>query len=268
MTCTNCGNEQANGQYCWRCGTKLTEATAGFQESFRQEQAVSEVSVVKVDSSVQMESIKNVAKEYWNYFLVHLKRPSTIVTSEEDEFKNGLISLFIYAAVFGFAFYKAIDGMLFGTLDGIASLIGEDYSGLSFSTVFLKTAGFVAICMAIILIGLFVIGMYFGPHYSLKQTLALYSAHCLPAIVIGLVALIFLTMKSYFYGIFLLVTSLLYVLMLSPGYVMSIILSKNPKEMDPLHSYGIYVVFVIILFSLLYRLIGATAVENLLERLK
>ncbi|MCG7346480.1 hypothetical protein MHZ92_20455 [Sporosarcina sp. ACRSL] len=254
MRCSNCGNEQVNGQYCWRCGTKLVEAKKTIHESIHPEEAVSEITVVKVDSTVHLDSLKQQTGEYWNYFLSHLKRPSTCFTSLENEFKNGFISLLLYAAIFGFAFYKGINGMLFESFAGIARLVGEDYSGLSFSTVFFNAAGFIAVCMAVIVTGLFVIGMYFGPNHSVKQTVAFYSAHALPAILIGLVALLFLTMKSYFYGGFLLVASLIYVLMLSPGYVMSIVLSKNPKELDPSHGYAIYVVFVLILFGLLYRL--------------
>ena len=182
-------------------------------------------------------------------------------TKQDDEFRNSFISLLLYAAICGFAFYTAITGI------AIESVSGTE-GGLSFSSVFLNVAGFVAVCIAVVSFGLFIIGSNFGPSYPFKQTLVLYGSHILPAIVIGLAALFLLLLKSYWYGIFLLIVSLLYVLILSPGYVISVLLSKKPKGIDPLHGYTAYTVLVIILFGVLFKLLGDSAVLGYFNELR
>ena len=249
MTCTNCGNEQANGQYCWRCGAKLVVAAHGFHEQIQSQngQTVSEAAVVNVESNVHLDNVKKQTKEYWSYFVKHLKHPSVSLTKQDDEFRNSFISLLLYAAICGFSIYTALTGVgLAGSTDG----------GLSFSSIFLNVAGFVAVCIAIVSFGLFIIGNNFGPAYPFKQTLVVYVSHLLPAIVIGLAALLFLLMKSYWYGVFLLIVSLLYVLIISPGYVITVLLSKKPKGIDPLYGYTAYTVLIIVLFGVLFKLLA------------
>lgn len=269
MACTNCGNEQANGQYCWRCGTRLVVAANGFQDHAQAQngQTISEAAV-EVESNVHLENVQKRTKEYWTYFVQHVKQPSISLTKKDDEFRNGFISLLLYAAICGFSFYTALKGVSFETVAGLTSLIDNVGGGTSFTSVFLNVVGFVAVCIAIVSFGLFIIGSNFGPAYPFKQTLALYSAHSLPAIIIGLAALIFLLMQSYWYGLFLLIISLLYVLILSPSYVISVLLSKKPKGIDPLYGYTAYTVLVIILFGILFKLLGDSAVLSYFSELR
>ncbi|MFC5604264.1 hypothetical protein [Sporosarcina koreensis] len=256
MTCTNCGNKHANGRFCGSCGMRIAETGEVFQDG----QTVVDATVVNAESNVHLENVGNLTKEYWSYFVQHLKHPSLSLTTKNDEFRNGFISLLLYAIIFGLSFFTALKGMALES-------IGADGSP-SFSSVFLNVAGFVAICIAIISFGLFIIGKNFGPAYPFKQTLTLYGAHSLPAIVIVAVALFLLLMKSYWYGIFLLILSFIYILMLSPGYVISVLLSKKPKGIDPLHGYAAYTVFVIILFGLLFKLLVDSTVGTYLAELK
>ncbi|MFS0689281.1 zinc ribbon domain-containing protein [Sporosarcina sp. 179-K 8C2 HS] len=256
MTCTNCGNKHANGRFCGSCGMRMAEAAEVFQDG----QTVVEATVVNTESNVHLEKMSNLTKEYWSYFVRHLKHPSISLTRQDDEFRNGFISLLLYASIFGLSFFTLLKGMAL-------EAVGVD-SSPSFLSVFLNVAGFTAVCIAIVSIGLFIIGKNFGPAYPFKQTLELYGAHSLPAIVIGVVALFLLLMKSYWYGIFLLIISFIYVLMLSPGYVISVLLSKKPKGIDPLHGYAAYTVLVIILFGLLLKLLGDSTVGTYLAELR
>ncbi|WP_060207643.1 zinc ribbon domain-containing protein [Sporosarcina koreensis] len=268
MICTNCGNEHANGRFCGNCGIRMTEPVDGYPDQLPHHhgQTAVEATIVKSESNVHLENVSNLTKAYWSYFVKHVKHPSISLTKQDDEFRNGFISLFLYAILFGLSFFSILKGL---TLEpaGFVSLTDGD-GGPSFSSVFLNVAGFVAVCIAIVSFGLFIIGKNFGPAYPFKQTLALYGAHSLPAIVIGLVALFLLLMKSYWYGIFLLIVSFIYVLMLSPGYVISVLLSKKPKGIDPLHGYAAYTVLVIILFGLLLKLLNDTSVVTYLAELK
>lgn len=254
MTCTNCGNKHANGRFCGSCGMRMAE------EGLHHGQPAVEATAVNAEPNVHLENMSNLTKEYWSYFVQHLKHPSVSLTKQHDEFRNGLISLLLYSIIFGLAIYAALKGMALET-------IGVDGSP-SFSSVFFNVAGFAAACIAIIAFGLFVIGKNFGPAYPFKQTLLLYGAHSLPAILLGVAALFLLLMKSYWYGFFLLIVSFIYVLMLAPGYVISVLLSKKPKGIDPLHGYAAYTVFVILLFGLLFKLLGDTTVGTYLIDLR
>lgn len=262
MTCTNCGNEQANGRFCGSCGIRMAEVRDGFQDQLplQNGQTAVEVAVVNGESNIHLENVGNLTKEYWSYFKQHLKHPSISLTKQDDEFRNGFISLLLYAIIFGLSFFTLLKGIALES-------VGVDGSP-SFLSVFLNVAGFTVVCIAIVSIGLFIIGKNFGPAYPFKQTLELYGAHSLPAIVIGVVALFLLLMKSYWYGIFLLIVSFIYVLMLSPGYVISVLLSKKPKGIDPLHGYAAYTVLVIILFGLLFKLLGDSTVGAYLSELR
>lgn len=256
MTCTNCGNTHANGRFCGSCGIRMTERAEGFADG----QTVIESAVPKAEPNVHLENMGNLTKEYWSYFVQHLKHPSISLAKQEDESRNGIISLLLYAVIFGLSFFTALKGMALES-------IGME-GNPSFSSVFLNVAGFAVVCILIISFGLFIIGKNFGPAYLFKQTLALYGAHTLPAIVIGAVSLFFLLIKSYWYGIFLLIVSFIYILMLAPGYVISVLLSKKPKGIDPLHGYAAYTVFVIILFGLLFKLLGDSTVSTYLAELR
>lgn len=229
-------------------------------EVFQDGQTVVEATVVNTESNVHLENVSNLTKEYWSYFVQHLKHPSISLTKQDFEFRNGFISLLLYAVIFGLSFFTALKGMALESM-------GVDGSP-SFSSFFLNVAGFIAVCIAIVSIGLFIIGKNFGPAYPFKQTLELYGAHSLPAIVICAAALFLLLMKSYWYGIFLLIVSFIYILMLTPGYVISVLLSKKPKGIDPLHGYAAYTVFVIILFGLLLKLLGDSTVGTYLAELR
>ncbi|WP_262174052.1 hypothetical protein [Saccharococcus sp. Marseille-Q5394] len=253
MTCTNCGNEQANGRFCGSCGIRMGEVMEGFQNG----QTVIEATDITAESNVHLENVSNLTKEYWSYFVQHLKHPSISLTKQDDEFRNSFISLLLYAIIVGLS--------VFTTLKEVAL---ETVGSSSFSSVFLNVAGFVAVCIAIISFGLFIIGKNFGPAYPFKQTIVLYGAHSLPAIVIGVVALFMLAMKSYWYGLFLLAVSFIYILMLAPGYVISVLLSKKPKGIDPLHGYAAYTVLVIILFGLLFKLLSDSTVVSYLPGLR
>ncbi|MCM3636681.1 YIP1 family protein [Sporosarcina luteola] len=253
MTCTNCGNEQANGRFCGSCGIRMGEVMEGFQNG----QTVIEATDITAESNVHLENVSNLTKEYWSYFVQHLKHPSISLTKQDDEFRNSFISLLLYAIIVGLS--------VFTTLKEVSL---ETVGSPSFSSVFLNVAGFVAVCIAIISFGLFIIGKNFGPAYTFKQTVVLYGAHSLPAIVIGLVALFLLAMKSYWYGLFLLAVSFIYILMLAPGYVISVLLSKKPKGIDPLHGYAAYTVLVIILFGLLFKLLSDSTVVSYLPGLR
>ena len=270
MRCGHCGNVQGNGHFCGNCGVRLGVANNVDvnQTVISGEQQSVAVKVAKVESSVQLDNLKKGFQAYRSYFKQHLKAPSLSFTEQADEFRHGVISLMLYAIIFGLSFYSAINGILHASVGGIAELVGEMYDELSFFSVFINVFVFIVISIGIVSLGLFIISKYFGTDNSFKKILVHYGAHSLPAIVVGLIALGVLLMKSYVYGSFIMLAGLVYVIVISPGYVMGALLSKQPKGVDPLYGFTLYVIVVILLFAILYKFIGDTAVGNYLENLR
>lgn len=270
MRCGYCGNVQGNGHFCGNCGVRLgsvNNAPAG-QTMVTSEQQAIEPEAAKVESSVQLDNLKKGLQAYRSYFKQQLKSPSLSFTDQEGEFRNGVISLILYAIIFGLSFFIAINGVLQASIGGITELVGEMYDELSFFSVFINVFVFIVISMGIVSLGLFLISKYFGPDHTYKKIVVHYGAHSLPAIVVGLIALGLLLIKSYVYGSFIMLAGLIYVIVISSGYVMSALLSRQPKGIDPLHGFTLYVIVVILLFAVLYKFIGDTALGNYLENLR
>lgn len=273
MRCTNCGNEQASGKFCGKCGTVIvhTVHTASTQISLNPEHALGgeAVKVATVNESVQLENLKEKSMAYWDYFLRNLKQPVNSFNSQPSEFMNGIISLLIFAAIFAFSIYKAANAFLKMAMTGFMEFSEPgDLASFPFSSVFFNIFVFVLIAMAIVMVSLIVAGKYFGPDQHWKKTLVVYSAHSLPAIVIGVAALALIMMNSLLYGVILLIASLLYSVLLAPGYVMSVILSRSPKKLDPLMGYTVYTALLFGLFTIAYKFIGKSSFMNTINEMK
>lgn len=268
MKCS-CGHEQVSGKFCGKCGARLgnLDQPMAVEMPLQSEQVLSNTATV--DTSIQLDNLKQKSLMYWNYFLQHLKNPSKSFTSQNNDFTNALISLIIYAAIFGYTFYRLVDGSLGKLLGALSSFIGDETASIPFSSIFFKTVIYVAIIMAIVTLALFIVGKYFGPDHSVKKTMVIYSAHSLPAIVIGLAAFLLILLNSLTYGGVLLLASLVYVVLLSPGYVISVLLSRKPKGVDPLFGYTIYSALItVVIWITLKSLWNSSGIKSAIDQLK
>lgn len=268
MKCS-CGHEQVSGKFCGKCGARLgnTDQSMAVEVPLQSEQVISNTTTV--NTSVQLDNLKQKSRMYWSYFLQHLKHPSKSFTNQHNDFTNGLISLIIFAAIFGYTLYKAVDGLLGKLLGGLSFFLDEKYTSIPFSSMYFKSVLYVAIIMAIVTFALFIVGKYFGPDHSVKKTMEIYSAHALPAIVIVLAALLLIIMNSFTYGIVLLIVSLVYVVLLSPGYVISVLLSRKSKGVDPLFGYTIYsALMTVVIWITLKSLWNSSGLKSTIDQLK
>lgn len=269
MKCVHCGNEQANGAYCWKCGTRLKGSPGAFsdQVQFGNEQTVDDGYIEKVDTSVHLESFKKHVKEYGNYFFKYVKHPSISFSSQHNELVNGIVSLVLYAIIFGLSLLLAIKSIVRQSVSNLEVLAGVNYGSPSYFSVFFTVFLFVIVCMSIVLLGLVIVNKYFGPDHTGKKIMIIYSAHSLPAIVSGLAAFGLILIKPSPVGIILLVASLVFILILAPSYVIGVLLSKRPKGIDPLYGFAIYAMLFIFLFVSLYRLLEDSAISSYMTSL-
>lgn len=269
LKCVHCGNEQANAGYCWKCGTPLgrSSATTSTQLAVPYDERTGEVQISKVNATIQLEKFKDFTKQYKDYFLAHVKHPSISLSGHQPEFVNGILSLFLYAVLFGLLSFVAIKEALQQSYGNMEVLGMNAYGSPSSFSVFFTIFLFVVVCMAVVTLALFMTNKLLGPDYTGKKILIVYSAHVLPAVVISLVACGLLLVGSVYYGSLLLVVSLFYVVMLAPIYVVSILVSKRPKGIDPLYGFTVFALFLALAFGMLYRVLQDAAIQSYLSAL-
>ncbi|WOV88116.1 hypothetical protein QWT69_03045 [Sporosarcina oncorhynchi] len=270
MKCVHCGNEQREGQFCLRCGTRLQ--VAGYpiteQGAMQIENVPGEVFVERVDTSVQFDQLKERLKEYGHYFLRHVKHPSISFNGQSHDLTHAVVSLMLYALLFSLTVFMAIKDVLqdsFIVLDEVGATMQEIPSHfLVFWHIFL----FVFVSFVIVLFALQVGAKLFGPDYSMQKITLIYSAHALPGIAITLAALAFILMNSGFYGSLLLIAGIVVVMLLIPLYVAAVLLSKRPKGVDSFYGFCLFALVLGGSFTILFKLIGDSAVMSYLESLR
>ncbi|MDW0113013.1 hypothetical protein QT711_07430 [Sporosarcina saromensis] len=269
MKCVHCGNEQANAGYCWKCGTPLgrSSTTTSSQLAVPHDERTEDGQIAKVNATIQFDKLKKQANQYKEYFFAHVKHPSISFSGQQPEFINGIISLFLYAILFGVATFMAIQEKLQQSYGNMEVLGMNEYGSPSAFSVFFTVFLFVVVCMAVVILALFIANKLFGPDDSGKKMLIVYSAHALPAIIINLVACGLLLVNSGYYGSLLLVASLFYVVMLAPSYVVSVLLSKRPKAVDPVYGFTVFALLLVIACNVLYRMLEDAAIYSYLASL-
>lgn len=269
--CTACGNSQENGKFCGKCGEPLHTTDIGEQVSATTETIsldngnYSTPPTPPVQPSEHIEKVKATSKMYWSYFINYLKNPSMVFASGNREFMNGIISILVYAVIVGFALYgfvKSITSSIFGNID---SLFSNEYTGPSFFSIFSSSVIFILIAILIVLLSLFIIGKAFGAGNSWRELISYFGVHVLPVIVLSLFALFLILIKSYLYGNILLTISFVLILTVIPFYIISRLLSFNPKGMDSFYGYLLYIVLFVVLFSIFISVIADSTIGQYLE---
>ena len=263
MKCENCGFEQEEGKFCGQCGSQIAATNEQMEEivdATKGNQPEGKGKQVRGNSET-MEKVKDTTKMYSTYFMKHLKRPSLIFSSREESFKYGLTNIVITTVLIALIFYMLINNFVqstFGYYDGmgIGDALTNSYAvGPSFLSVFSYTIIFALISIAIVVFILFLINHLFGTAYSIKEIVSIYGAHLTSVIVLGLVAFLLVILKSNIVGgyIWLLVISL--VLSIIPVYLISSLLTRRSKSIDPVYGYLLYLISVGIAFIIIFSII-------------
>lgn len=281
MICSNCGHEQANGKFCGRCGTPLAlDQTAvpkdpGTEKVYEEQAATTAIPSEPIASagagvgpepSVHLETVKRQTKMYGSYFLQYLKQPSLILRNPEKEFRNGLISIALFAVILALALYTMIRNFTVNAYS-FASMFGSGSSGPPFFSIFFGVILSAVVAMAVIIVLLYAINTFFGPGHSIQQMTAIYGAHLLPGILLAVLGFVLFLVKSNVYGNLLILISFAFVIFLAPIFIISTLLSKHPKGVDPLYGFLIYLVAVTITFSILLSIIADSAIGQLIDEI-
>lgn len=271
LECSNCGSKQAEGKFCGSCGGTLIEASAAetaveehVEESkeqpvqVKEEVAATEVpgeTAVSPSSNEMVDQAVGISKEFGSYFKEYIKAPSLIFAKGESEFKNSLISLAIMSLLFALTLSS-----LYRNFD-----VHDVFMMPSAFSIFGTSLLFIVIVTAVILALLFLINKLFGTESSIKKVTSIFGTHMIPVNILALLTLVLALLKSNTAGWSLLFIVFGLVVTAIPVYIISSLLTKRSKAIDPLYGYLLYLVAVSITFIILLIIFVDSAIGNLLE---
>lgn len=268
MTCSQCGLEQDEGKFCGVCGGELVKASESGQDepSAKQEQpdvnatpqnetqqAQDEMAVAaqahtaptgntgthaSTTANESMEAVMETSRMFGTYFTHYIKQPARIFSKGTYEVKNGFISIILVAVLLALSFYNFFKD-------------GFEWMDISFLSAFLNILLFNLISIAIIISLLFLVNKFFGADHSFKDIVAFYGAHVLPVIILAGFTLLLAFAKSMTFGLLLLMAVFALITFILPLFLISTMLTKHSKSIDPFYGYLSYIVVAIISFIIL-----------------
>ncbi|WP_339210834.1 zinc ribbon domain-containing protein [Aeribacillus sp. FSL K6-8210] len=274
MICHQCGNEQEKGNFCGKCGAKLnndpnlqeTAGGGGDQVSINRNPQPSYGQAASTQMNEHVEKVKKQSKVYGSYFVHFLKHPSSIFGKEKNEWVNGFISIILFVFIVTLTVSVFVRNLFKSAIHGTQGLINEFYDGPSYVSVFFNVFIFVFLIVALVLLCMFIVNKLFGSSASFKEVTAIYGAHLTTAIIVSLIALLLVLLKSHVYGNIVLIISLLLAIVLIPYYLISVLLTKYSKGIDPLYSFIIYVAIFSIVFAIFIGILADSAMGRIVDQ--
>ncbi|MFY3792743.1 Yip1 family protein [Ureibacillus sp. MALMAid1270] len=202
--------------------------------------------------NVHVERVKDQSKMFFSYFGEYLKSPSTIFGRGESQFVNGIISIVLYAIIFGLSLFFVANQFV------SAFSMGAYNAGSQFFQIFFS--GFIAIIIlvALVIVALLIINKLFGPDVSFKELISNYGALIIPSLLLLALAAIFLVINVYNFAMIFFMISLFIALIAVPLYMITRLLGTRSKTIDPFYAYILYIV----LFSVFYYILNNIFLSN------
>lgn len=262
MQCANCGNEQATGKFCGKCGAAMeaTSQQVNTTNAPQNEYTVNTQQTVQPgEPNVHVEKVKETSKQYWSYYLRYLKNPTAILQSGH-EFINGIISIVIFALLSSITVYTLVVQIFKATMGGFAELLLEDVNW--FSTI-ASSFFFTLLSMAIVVVSMFLITKFFGPDFSFKTIITHYGALLNGAIVVLVAGLLLILVKAFVFASILIIAASAIATLVVPLYLMGRYLTQRATTIDPFYSYILYIV----VFSILTAIVGGIIMDSTIGEL-
>ncbi|WP_019413918.1 zinc ribbon domain-containing protein [Paenisporosarcina sp. TG20] len=254
MKCTSCGHEQESGKFCGKCGNSMIPASSNNELGATVEEGqfhtnLSQASTasaplqnhqIPTEPNAQLEKVKETSKQYWSYFLQHLKKPSIIFNHAEANFINAIISVVILSLLVSLSIYKNMS-LVMQPFSGDATFEVESIAP-SFIKLFISSTLILSIILLLSISIIYILSKFFGPEVPFKNITSIIGTFTIPFILLNIVAYILLFIDSLVIGNAILSISILLCLFVMPLYVISTLLSKQSKSLDALYAFLIYIV--------------------------
>ncbi|BDH61242.1 hypothetical protein MTP04_13720 [Lysinibacillus sp. PLM2] len=203
--------------------------------------------------NVHVERMKEQSTMFFNSFVQYLKKPSTIFNNGEREFINGIISLSIFVFIISLAF--------FGAINSTFGFFGNSF--IIFLRVFFPALIIIALIVGVVLFGIFLISMWFGPNNSLKEVIGFLGALTNPVSMLAVLALLFSFIAPALGGN-LITLSLVLAIFIVPLYIIGHLLSIKSKAVDSFYAYLIYVGGTSVAFFILMTIFTMISINGLM----
>ncbi len=301
MICPNCQHQNDGGNFCEKCGTKLTAnvnpevaATAesspqGFtnpvqngadfnsnpnqytqqnQNQYAQPNQNTQQTYQNAQPNQYIETTKNVSKQYFGYFINVLKKPyATSQAVGGEHLINGIITMVLYSLFIPLMFYFGLKGILSDINSFGASLLGEDIvKNPPFADVVLKPTFAYLIFIFLVSTFTFAAVKLGRINASFKEVIARFGSFLIPFVCILAIALIMSILKIDFFLFFLLLGFLGSIFIVPPLVIASF--KKGTQEgVDAIYgtliTYVLTFIAIFIMADMLFESIKS-AVTNLL----
>lgn len=194
-------------------------------------------------SSESLDRVVETSKEFGSFFQQFMKTPSQALQLGLQQFSHAIINLAILAIVFSVTIFRM-------TKVDISSPLFEH--GANAFHAFIT----IAVSMVIVIAVMFALNKLFGDEsISFNQVVAIYGVFMVPAVIVGLISLVFAIIKNTEYaGHFLAILFLLVVLII-PLYMAGYFVMNFRKNIDPLYAYLLYTVASIVALALVHGII-------------
>lgn len=262
MKCVHCGSQQDDGKFCGQCGGELISANEsqpaspglGAVTHSEVKQASVTVNHHSHGNSDSFDKLKDTSRAYGGFFKSYVRQPSQIFLSRSRESTNGFISIGLTLLLIA---------LTFNTI--LSNLLTYYHYKPSFVSVLIYVSIYLLVLVAAVISSLFLINKFFGTDCAYKDMISIFGIHMTPVAVVSAAAFILSIIKSNDFALLLLVISILLMFYLIPLYIISSLLTRRPKGLDPLYGYLIYIVVVGIVFIVVNSVMLDSAIGQMLE---
>lgn len=213
-------------------------------------------------TSESFDKVVATSKQYSTFFRNFLRTPSNILANRTNQLTNAIINLVILAIVFTLAFYNSLkvdlDEYAYDTYDFFYYFGGfsDDLHDGIFSSFTFQAFLTISVSMFIVILVIFALNKFFGnENVTLINITSTYGVLMIPAVIVGVLGLIFALIKNFEFTNYLLITLFLLIVLIIPLYIVSFTVIKFRKNLDPIYAYLIYTVSSILALVIVNKVI-------------
>lgn len=244
MKCPNCGHE-GTGKFCVKCGKPLqVEATENHASS-------TQAATIQIDTeqlNKHVESVKEVSKNYFNYFLTVLKNPFTRATHiHGQQWMNGVITIVLYSLFIAL--------FTFILLGGLRSSISSPF----FNIVLKPTIGYF-VFMTLIALFTFLSAKLMKLNWSFLDVYVKFGTLLVPFVALFLISIVLAILQAKMFAFLLLFFGMTTANFLIPA---TILFSHRQESRGLDRFYAIAIVYLLTFISV--AILGEILLSSLMN---
>lgn len=277
MKCEKCGHEQATGKFCGKCGGALvahnTDGGTAQGTSYTSQPAASvqapvaaSVYETPADPNLHVEKVKETSKQYWGYFLEHIKRPSAIFTDHNKNFVNALITFGIFALIIALGINDLISYFI-APVDDLSNLFVQESLKPSFIQILIYSVISLAVVFALSLGALYAVAKFAGPQTPFKTLATMFGTYLLPASMVLFAAYLLLLIDSRGIGTSLFLMGILFSVFVMPLFIITSLVAQKSRQIDSFYAFIAYIALFTVGLSIVLSVLVDSTLNDFLSQL-